>query len=62
MESKESKEVDIVQLRVDVPTAFRSRLKALSARMGITMGELVVKLSESQLRELEKQFFKDVEH
>lgn len=62
MESKESKEVDIVQLRVDVPTAFRSRLKALSARMGITMGELVVKLSENQLRELEKQFFKDVEH
>ncbi|HEY9871853.1 MAG TPA: hypothetical protein V6D12_00335 [Candidatus Obscuribacterales bacterium] len=62
MESKESKEIDIVQLRVDVPTAFRSRLKALSARMGITMGELVVKLSENQLRELEKQFFKDVEH
>lgn len=56
MAAKDDKDINQVQLRVDVPESFRARLKAQSARMGITMGELVVKLAEEgvTLRQLEE--------
>lgn len=60
MVAKDNNEVNQVQLRVDVSESFRARLKAQSARMGITMGELVVKLAEEEitLRQLEEDFLK----
>ena len=60
MAAKDTKEIDQVQLRVDVPEPFRARLKAQSARMGITMGELVIKLAEEAitLRQLEEESLK----
>jgi len=47
-----------VMLRVEVPEALRSRLKAQSARMGVTMGELVEMLIDTPLRELELEALK----
>jgi len=47
-----------VMLRVEVSEALRSRLKAQSARMGVTMGELVAMLIDSPLRELELEALK----
>jgi hypothetical protein len=47
-------------LRVEVPETLRNRLKAQSARMQITMGELVEKLIDEPitLRELEIETLK----
>ena len=56
MSAKQKKEENIVQLRVDVPVDFRARLKAQSARMGVTMGELIIDLTENPLRDLEKKY------
>lgn len=50
-------------LRVEVSEALRNRLKAQSARMKITMGELVEKLVDEPitLRELEVEALKSLE-
>jgi hypothetical protein len=58
-----AKDKDTVMLRVEVSEALRSRLKAQSARMGITMGELVEKLVEEPitLKELELEALKKLE-
>lgn len=54
---------DTVMLRVEVSEALRNRLKAQSARMKITMGELVEKLVDEPitLRELEVEALKSLE-
>ena len=51
-------EQEKVKLRVDVDPEFRNRIKALSFRMGITMGELIEKLalSEDSLPKLEATY------
>jgi hypothetical protein len=53
--AKREEEVNLVQLRVDVPSAFRARLKAQSARMGITMGELIMQVISEPLKQLERE-------
>ncbi len=57
------KDKDTVMLRVEVSEALRNRLKAQSARMTITMGELVEKLVDEPitLRELEVEALKSLE-
>lgn len=57
------KDKDTVMLRVEVSSALRNRLKAQSARMGITMGELVERLVDEQttLKQLELEAFKKLE-
>jgi hypothetical protein len=52
-----------VMLRVEVPESFRNRLKAQSARMGITMGELVRKLADEPiaLKDLERESLDQIE-
>lgn len=56
-------EEETVMLRVEVPESFRNRLKAQSARMGITMGELVKKLVDEPitLKELERGALKGLD-
>ena len=58
-----AKDKDTVMLRVEVSEALRNRLKAQSARMQITMGELVEKLVDEPitLRELEVKALKSLE-
>ncbi len=50
-------------LRVEVSEALRNRLKAQSARMGMTMGELVERLVDEPitLKELELEALKKLE-
>ena len=57
------KDKDTVMLRVEVSEALRNRLKAQSARMGITMGELVERLVDESitLKELELEALKKLE-
>ncbi len=57
------KDKDTVMLRVEVSEPLRNRLKAQSARMGITMGELVERLVDEPvtLRELELEALKKLE-
>lgn len=57
------KDKETVMLRVEVSEALRNRLKAQSARMQITMGELVEKLVDEPitLRELEVEALKSLE-
>ncbi len=52
-----------VMLRVEVSEAIRDRLKVQSARMKLTMGELVEKLLQEPitLKELELEAFKNLE-
>lgn len=52
-----------VMLRVEVPEALRNRLKAQSARMKITMGELVEKLVDEPitLKALEREALKGLD-
>lgn len=54
---------DTVMLRVEVSETLRNRLKAQSARMGVTMGELVEKLADEPvtLRELELEALKKLD-
>ena len=58
-----AKDKDKVMLRVEVAEALRNRLKAQSARMGITMGELVERLVDEPitLKELELEALKKLE-
>lgn len=58
-----AKDKDTVMLRVEVPKALRNRLKAQSARMGMTMGELVERLVDepTTLKELEVEALKKIE-
>jgi hypothetical protein len=58
-----AKDKDKVMLRVEVSEALRNRLKAQSARMGITMGELVERLVDEPitLKELELEALKKLE-
>ncbi len=58
-----AKDKDTVMLRVEVSEALRNRLKAQSARMGITMGELVERLVDEPiaLKELELEALKKLE-
>lgn len=58
-----AKDKDTVMLRVEVSKALRNRLKAQSARMGMTMGELVERLVDEPitLKELELEAFKKLE-
>ncbi len=58
-----AKDKDTVMLRVEVPEALRNRLKAQSARMGMTMGELVERLVDEPitLKELELEALKKIE-
>ncbi len=60
MLSMPGKDKSTVMLRVEVPETLRNRLKAQSARMQITMGELVEKLIDEPvtLRELELETLK----
>jgi hypothetical protein len=53
----------VVMLRVEVPETLRSRLRAQSVRMNITMGELVEKLADEAitLKQLERESLKDIE-
>ncbi len=53
----------VVMLRVEVPETLRSRLRAQSVRMNITMGELVEKLADEPitLKQLERESLKDIE-
>jgi hypothetical protein len=57
------KDKDKVMLRVEVSVALRNRLKAQSARMGITMGEMVERLVDEPitLKELELEALKKLE-
>lgn len=52
-----------VVLRVEVPEEFRTRLKAQSTRMKITMGDLIQHLANGSvtLRELEKDFLQKLD-
>ena len=63
MLSMPGKDKSTVMLRVEVPETLRNRLKAQSARMQITMGELVEKLVDEPitLRELEVKALKSLE-
>jgi hypothetical protein len=63
MLSMPGKDKSTVMLRVEVPETLRNRLKAQSARMQITMGELVEKLIDEPvtLRELELETLKRLE-
>ncbi|MBD2019287.1 hypothetical protein H6F43_03705 [Leptolyngbya sp. FACHB-36] len=57
-----SKQPDpIIKLQVDMPKSLRSRLKTLSVKLGITMGDLVIKLiSETRtLQQLEQEAFRE---
>ena len=58
-----AKDKDTVMLRVEVSEALRNRLKAQSARMGMTMGELVERLVDEPitLKELELEALKKLE-
>jgi hypothetical protein len=53
----------LVMLRVEVSETLRSRLRAQSVRMNITMGELVEKLADEPitLKQLERESLKDIE-
>jgi hypothetical protein len=53
----------LVMLRVEVPETLRSRLRAQSVRMNITMGELVEKLADEPitLKQLERESLKDID-
>ncbi len=63
MLSMPGKDANTVMLRVEVPETLRNRLKAQSARMQITMGELVEKLIDEPitLRELELETLKKLQ-
>lgn len=58
-----AKDKDTAMLRVEVSEALRNRLKAQSARMGMTMGELVERLVDEPitLKELELEALKKLE-
>jgi hypothetical protein len=58
-----AKDKDTVMLRVEVSETLRNRLKAQSARMGMTMGELVERLVDEPitLKELELEALKKLE-
>jgi hypothetical protein len=51
----------LVKMRVDVDEEFRNRIKSLAYRMGLTMGELIerLSLSDDSLNDLERQYFGD---
>lgn len=55
---------DKVVLRVEVPEEFRTRLKAQSTRMKMTMGDLVQHLANDSvtLRELEKDSLQKIDN
>ena len=57
------KDKKTVMLRVEVSEAIRDRLKVQSARMKLTMGELVEKLVQEPiaLKDLELEAFKHLE-
>jgi hypothetical protein len=63
MLSMPGKDKKTVMLRVEVPDTLRNRLKAQSAQMEITMGELVEKLIDEPitLRELELETLKNLQ-
>ena len=43
----------LIVLQVHVPESFRTRLKMQSVRLGITMGDLLLQLTEQTLKKLE---------
>ena len=45
--------LDTVPLRVVVTTEFRNRLKSHSARIGVSMGEVLEAIADEPLRQLE---------
>lgn len=45
----------IVPLQVDVRESTRTRLKVQAVKRGITMGELIDKILDEELKKLEKQ-------
>lgn len=47
-------------LRVEIPEALRTRLKTQAVRMGITMGELLVQITDEPLRQLELEALENV--
>jgi stringent starvation protein B len=49
------KSLDTVPLRVEVTAEFKARLKGYSARMGVPMGEVLEKLADEPLKELETE-------
>ena len=53
----------LVMLRVEVPETLRSRLRAQSVRMNITMGQLVEKLVDEpiNLKDLEREALKNLD-
>lgn len=53
MPEKPEKPEKTVPLRVEVSETFKSRLKAQSGRMGVTMGELLETLADEALQQLE---------
>lgn len=57
------KDKKTVMLRVEVPEALRSRLKAQAARMEITMGDLVEKLVDEPitLKDMEREALKGLD-
>lgn len=46
---------DTVALRVEVSSEFKARLKGYSARMGVSMGEVLEKIANDPLRDLEQE-------
>lgn len=49
---------DTVPLRVEVSTEFKARLKGYSARMGISMGEVLERIADEPLKNLEEEILK----
>jgi hypothetical protein len=49
------KSLDTVALRVEVTAEFKARLKGYSARMGVSMGEVLERIADEPLKELETE-------
>jgi hypothetical protein len=45
----------IVVLQVDVPISYRIRLRVQALKLGMTMGELLVELTQPLLKSLEEE-------
>lgn len=44
-----------VSLQVDVPESYRIRLRMQALKLGMTMGELLIQLTEPLLKSLEEE-------
>ena len=51
---------DAVVLRVEVPERLRTRLRTQAVRTGVTMGELIERLIDEPLREIEREALEGV--